>query len=372
MVADVCDAAASSALKATPPHAFLETQIQRLLTQIHARPPHQTSGPGEPPIVLSCSSEKTDWLAAIYSKNLVEASYVTEAMADKLMLYTLVKTFLGTETDTFLIKTMGLKQFLESQKLVDSNGLITADGEQIEAALYKEFPSGFIVRPAVGLVSTETEMGLFRDSDQFILALLKPGNSLYQPETFLHPIRSHILDAISSGEAAVLQDNVLRLADAAKLLKRHHAFKVRIHTYEGHVVPHSSPKRWVREDIEESSLLYQEAEKFVQSFLDRLPKEFLIRQAWSIEVSGFDNGVLRITDILTNRGKKISWSSYLDQSRVLEAYTNDFESNLNVEFSGLSGWLLRHGWGNYFNYWKLRISKAHGWHKVSACFPPLP
>ena len=362
--------------EALTPEGFLEKQIEGLKTEIDNQPLAPAQDPGtetEGPIQIETGSDKQSWLTAIYKHHLVNTSHLSEALADRLLLAELVKTVMKDAGSTPIPRTVGLKGFLEINNLVNKYGTITADGDQIEAALHKTFPAGFIVRPAVGIVATETEVGLFRNSDQFIVELLKQPNSLYDPATYMSPIKSHILGAIGSGEAVVLQDNIVLATDADKPLHVRHAVKIRLHTYEDHVIPDAIPRRWVRGNVSASSEEAKIAETFVQEFLRLLPKGLLARQAWSIEVSVFDNGSYKITDLVTNRGRPGTWSSYLDEPRILQAYTKFFEASRNVEFTGFAGWLLRHGFADYFHYWHVRIEKAPWfWHKIWALFPPWP
>jgi hypothetical protein len=132
-------------------------------------------------------------------------------------------------------------------------------------------------------------------------------------------------------------------------LKHKSATLVRVHTYEQKVIPDSVPKRWVQDDADDkiTDASFKAAQKFAQSFLDQLPEELTRRQAWSVEVAAFDNGTFRIANILTNRGKQIAWSSYLDQPSILEAYTDYFESEGDLQFEGIGGRLLRWGFANY-------------------------
>jgi hypothetical protein len=361
---------------APTPVAFLITQVDALKTELTQQPLIAPQDPGtetEGAVQIESGHDKQSWLSAIYKHHLVNTSHLSEALADRLILSELIKAVMHEPESNPLPKTMGLKQFLELNSLIGKDGKITADGDQIEAALHKEFPAGFIVRPAVGIVQTETEVGLFKNSDQFIVELLKKSNSLYDPLTYKVPIRSHILDAVVSGEAVVLQENIVLSTDADKRLRSRRAAKVRLHTYEEKIVPDSVPRRWVRDTAPATADETKAAYVYAQGFLRKLPPGLLARQAWSIEVSVFDNGTFKITDLVTNRGRTIAWSGYLDQPQILQAYTKLFETEHNVQFTGLSGFLLRHGLAEYFHYWRLRIEKAPWlWHKLVALWPPWP
>ncbi len=274
----------------------------------------------------------------------------------------------------FLPKTLGLRQFLERHQLIDRKGAIVADGDQIDSALHSEFPTGFFIRPAVGITPYENERGMFATPEQLIVELLKGKTAIYDPAAYWVPIKSHILGETASGEAIVLQENLIVSAELKGPLRHKSATLVRVHTYEQKIIPDSVPKRWVQDDADEkiSDASITAAQKFAQDFLSQLPEYLTRRQAWSIEVASFDNGTFRIANILTNRGKQIAWSSYLDQPRILKAYTDYFEAKGGLQFEGIGGRILRWGLANYFTYWKLRFEKASGWKKLVAAFPPMP
>jgi len=80
-----------------------------------------------------------------------------------------------------------------------------------------------------------------------------------------------------------------------------------------------------------------------------------------------------VIDVVTNRGKPIAWSSYLEQPRVIAAYTHHFEEFYGLHYGGLSGALIRHGFANYLPFWEKRIENAKpGLGKMTAYLPPLP
>ena len=267
---------------------------------------------------------------------------------------------------------MGLREFLVKHQLVNKKGVISASGDEIDDALYSEFPAGYVVHPAVGIAAQEKGRGLYPDSDNFVVELLKDGSSLYSPSHMRQAIKSHILEAVASGEAVVLQEDIMRAADAKKPLRHHYYNEVRIHTYENRVVEGAVPARWVQTNLLSADQI-QKAEIRVGELLKALPLELLNRQAWGVDVAVLDNGEMRIVDIITNRGMEIPWSGYLDQPRVIGAYTRHFEQYYGVQFQGLSGTLIRHNFANYMPFWERRIEKAKpGWNKALAYLPPMP
>ena len=178
-------------------------------------------------------------------------------------------------------------------------------------------------------------------------------------------MRSTILDEVASGEAIVLQED-LSTKQPGKFVWR----EARVHTYEGRVIPDANTNYW----IANGHLSKQEvagAQKFVGDFLALLSPGLLSRQAMSFDVLILPNGELKISDVVTNRGRKVAWSQYLDQPRVIGAYTRHFEQYAGIHFTGVSGLLLRKNAGNYFAYWGVRIEKSRpGLEKVLAWIPP--
>lgn len=352
------------------PAAGLSARIDRLWAEINARPARGPI-PAES-IPIQSSANKQDWLKEAYARNLVDASRVPYMLADKLAFYEVLKRELGSDAAVIYPKTLGLKQFLERRRLVDAEGRLKADPDAVEQALADEFPYGFIVRPAVGVAPRETERGLFPRSDQLVAELFAPQSAVYDPASYRAAIRSHILGGIASGEAVVLQEDTLLRADARRRLNERKMGLARVHSYEGRVVVGASPEPWVRG---QSLTADQErrAEAFVASVLARLSERLLARQAWSFDVAVFDNGDMRVFDVVTNRGRRIAWSSYLDQPRVLGAYSRLWEEQCGVVFQGVSGAILRHNLGNYFPYWGKRIEAAKApWKKALAFLPPAP
>jgi hypothetical protein len=353
------------------PPAFIAFRTQKVMSALKSRPVHPTATFDS--VEVEASASKGPWLELVYGKNMIENNWATEMLTDKRLFYEVLCRELGQErANQIYPKTVGLREFLYKHKLLKPNGEIAVSGEKIEEALHLEFPSGFVVRPAVGVAPNETGRGLFAEPDQLIVEVLRPGNPLYQPSHLKNPVKSHILSAIASGEAVVLQENIVLAADAHKPLKNRFFSEARIHTYEGRVIEGAVPSRWVQKELLKEADISR-AEAFVADVLKSLPLTLLNHQAWGIDVAVMDNGDLRIVDIITNRGRKLAWSSYLEQPRVLGAYTRHFEKYYGWKFSGVSGSLIRNNFANYLPYWGKRIEKSQGgWGKALAYLPPIP
>jgi hypothetical protein len=353
------------------PNTLIVSRTQKVLAQLNSRPVHLSESTDRI-IDVSSKAERGGWLEQIYAHGLVDTSWGTEMLSDKRLFAEILEREFGADAKKYYPKTLGLREFLFNHHLLDSRGHISADGDDIEAALFQDFPAGFFVRPAVGVAPQEKGNGLYNDTDSFIVDLLKADSPLYEPSHAKHAVKSHILDTIASGEGVVLQENVVGTADAHSKLRARYFQEVRVHTYEARVVENAVPKRWVQTNLLTENQTHA-AEVFVATFLEKLPLTFLNRQAWGVDVAVMDNGDMRIIDVVTNRGLPIAWSGYLDQPRVIGAYSRHFETFYALKFDGLSGMLIRNGFANYMPYWEKRIEKAKpGWGKVLAYIPPIP
>ena len=355
------------------PSVLIAERTQKVLANLKSRPVRPIEDSARE-LALVSKATKSGFLQAIYSNRLVEASWATEMLSDKRIVSEVLARELGPEkAQVYYPKTMGLREFLSGHGFIDAKGEIKREeAENIESALYQEFPAGFIARVAVGVAPSETTLGLFKDTDAFMVELMRSGSSLYRPSHANAAVSSHLLGGqVTSGEAVVLQENLTQWADAKKPLKMKTYQEVRVHTYEGEIVTGAIPARWVQRDLL-SKTQFATAEKFVQGFLESLPPSILARQAWGVDVAVFDNGEMRINDIVTNHGQRVAWSSYLEQPRVIEAYATHFDHIAGIHFLGFSGWLINHGFANYFPYWQRRIEKSHGVGKMLAYLPPWP
>lgn len=353
----------------------IKDQARRIVSELKERPlrtkPIHSEGESES-INAGLWVKKGDWLQVLYSKNLVEASWATRMLSDRRLLFEVLKIELGKDVREFYPKTIGLREFLAQKGLIDRKGKLINDGDKIEAALYEEFSAGFIVRPAVGVDPKETGRGMYQDSDAFILDLLTPKSQIASTGYSGKPLQNALLGEIASGEAFILQDDIVNRADIRKPLQTRFFQRVRIHTYEDNVVADAIPERWVQTELLKEDQI-KAAEDYVRKFLKRLSRNLLSRQAWGVDIAVLDNGEMRIVDIITNRGRPIAWSSYLEQPHVIAAYSRLLEKETGLRFAGISGYLIRGGFANYFPYWGKRIEMAKpGIPKLLAYLPPNP
>lgn len=386
--------------------AFSARQVQKVLEQLQAQPLRPQGHAVH--ANLGIRATKQNWLTVVYEHQLVESSWATAMLSDKLVLDRVARSLLGDEwAKSSALKTLGLVEFLVKHQLVDAQGRwrnsqsLQQVGERLDEALANEFPNGFSVRPAVGVSKNETAVGMFANSDEFIQEILKASTDLYRPDHISKPRRSLALDQVASGEMYVLQERPRPERWNSQNPKPRWR-EVRVHTYEGRVVEGAAIRRWTKVD-EPNVIEVEAAEGFVRELLSKLPSRVLARQAWSVDVwvnsdslaagqvQEKDSGAARVDrsestqqvqvgrpevrlfEIITNRGRKLAWSQYLEQPRVLAAYTRHFENYASIEFDGAGAWLFRNNLGNYFGYWSHRIDRSpRGLDRLISYLPPLP
>jgi len=357
--------------------------VAKLLSDIEARPVREdlhSQLSSQLNDSIEVDANKISWLQQVYRMNLVEASSLTALLADKLLQYKVLSHFLEAKTNHFMFHTMGLKEFILKHQLADPEGELIPDTDRFEEALAEEFPNGFVVRPALGISPAEKKHGIYASSDDFLKEIFRPHNALYQAQTLHLKIKSHFLNRVASGEAIVLQDDFSRSYVASQntpiqKIKFRKYEKIRLHCFENKVVESAIPELWVaKRQFEMSDDQTHQIEAFVQDFLDSLPIKLTTRQAWGVDVALLDNGEMKILDLITNQGVKTAWSAYLDEPKILGAYTRHLEKNLNLKFQGLNGFIFRNNLANFFNYWQLKKERANlgGVSQITASLPPWP
>jgi hypothetical protein len=246
--------------------------------------------------------------------------------------------------------TVGLIQFMRKYDLGTSAATL-APIEKIEAALRKEFSTEAILKPTT-VINTGGETGLYLFSTKSILeAFEKREQSLMTALERQAPFKSELIDRVASGEEFLLQENIASIAGYEVLDKAKQHQEVRIHTYEDQVIRGGSFSRWSVNEIKNQDMFYW-AQDFVQEFLNTLPKDFLVGQAWGLDLLVFENKVIRILEINTNRGEKGQWTGFLSRPQVMGAYTRMIEQKKDVRFAGFSGFLLRNNFGNITKHLK--------------------
>lgn len=329
------------------PMRFLDQKIEKMKAEILQRKNLRAGH-----LEIDSPSTRNGWLEQLYKFHIVESGELTRNLTDKLIMGRLIQSFDGPKGEHFYPKTMGLKYFLEKNGLLDAKKNLIKDRARIEAAVKKEFPHGAIVKPAAGINSMGKSKGFYFKLEKFYDDLLKPDSVLYSADQFRTPFYPDLLRGhVASGEWLILQENVVTAAGSKKVLLTKEFKEARVHTFEDKVVKGATYKRWAEMDPLEDAMAAK-VEAFVQDFLDTLPKEFLYRNAFSMDVAIMDNGIMRIIDVNTNRGMPEHWSGYLPQPRVLKWYVRHLEANNDIHFTGFDGFLLRNGLGNYLKYLK--------------------
>jgi len=294
----------------------------------------------------------------LYSEGILEASDRSLLLCDKLFASKVMEHYLGNkEFKNYHLKTEGLKSFLTKFKIVDSNGLVIKSKMEIMAILEMEFPKGFLVKPAVGMKSSGKNFYL--DKHEVVELILKQNGDIYQPEEYKTPHHWERVRRFATGERFVFQELLPgSLGEGESDYGDLHEY--RVHSFYDKVVDGATETRWRgAKNSEEQNI---KVNKYVQSFLDKLPKELTNRQAWSFDVFDLPNGQMKIIEINTNRGDKGNWSGYLVAPKTLGAYVRHLEQKFGWNFQGFSGWRLRHNLANIRKNWE--VDKWEYWEEL--------
>lgn len=299
-------------------------------------------------------STRNAWLKSLYQHQLVDTSEYTFMLSDKLFFANEMTRLLGANSFHFLPQTIGLKSLAGQKKWLNSEGKIIVTRQQIQADLLEIFPFGFIVKPSIGHSSGGSRGHFYLSEEHFLDAFFASESQIL---AWTHPLYVHknpTTGRVSSGEALVFQDHILRMGKFESAQKARKAPEVRLHTYEKRVVQGASDKRWRWNFSRPQKEALKKAENFANQFLALLPNEKLAKQAWSMDLIVLPN-LIRIVDINTNQGHPVQWSGSLVKPKVLQAYTRHLEKFASVQFTGFYGALVRMGFGNQVKFLKKRF-----------------
>lgn len=240
----------------------------------------------------------------IYAQGLVEASEFSAHGADKLLFARLVEILLPH--DRFHPKTRSIAELQPN----------------LEESLKREFPHGYVVKPAGTMNSDGHGVYLSGFLEEFSL----------HPDKFVgrSDFACELTGLVSSGEKYLVQE----------LIGNREA-EYRLHTLEGRVVKGATYTRWDQGWVEADFL---RAEVALQRFLDQLPPWFVARQAWSVDM--IDSEGFRLVEINSNRGRQGHWSGDLAIPDTLQAYALHLEKYHGAKFVGEGGKLFLSGQAN--------------------------
>lgn len=279
----------------------------------------------------------------IYGKDLVEASDFTRLMSDKLFQVDFLKA-VSPKTFNYFPKTLSFRQFLKEEKLVDASGEIikSLDFEkQLEQSLRRQFPQGFVVKPAAGY-NTDGR-GFYINDLAGLTKDLVADKSKFIGRDMNFLFKSEEL-GISSGEGFIVQELLIPVGGGKPP-------EYRVHTFENRVVEKATESRWLNPQERNFTAI----ESYVQNFLSLIPKEVLAKQAWGLDVVELSPGNFRIIEINTNRGQKIQWSGYLISSIQLGSLVRHLEKYgyfklegpgaqvFRTNKAGLESWIRKEG-----------------------------
>ncbi len=296
-----------------------------------------------------------------YKDGIVEISDYSLFLTDKLIAAKVLEHYLGEEFSTFHMKTVGLKEFLEHNRIVDSNGKVIRSKKMIIEILKIEFPNGFIAKPPVGYDSNGKSF--FSDIEEVAELIVKADNEFYDQKDFKSPFKADFARRFTSGEKFIFQAKL----DGAMGVSTDRAAgsfdEYRVHSFYNKVVEGATLNRWDGKNSKEDII---KVNAFVQEMLNKLPASMSNRQGWSFDVFKLPNGQLKVIEINTNRGLLANWSDWLRHPWVLGAYVRHLEEHYRWKFKGFSGWLLRNNMGGLKRYWW--DDRAGRWHDLKLWF----
>lgn len=296
-----------------------------------------------------------------YKDGIVEISDYSLFLTDKLIAAKVMEHYLGDDYKKFHMKTVGLKEFLQHNHIVDESGKVIRSKQAIVEILKLEFPHGFIAKPPVGFDSNGKSF--FSDIEEVAELIVKGDNELYNQSEFSVPFKADFARRFTSGEKFILQAKL----DGAMGVSTDRAAgsfdEYRVHSFYNKVVEGATLNRWDGANSKEDIL---KVNAFVQEMLDKLPASMSNRQGWSFDVFKLPNGELKVIEINTNRGLLANWSDWLRHPWVLGAYVRHLEEHYKWKFKGFSGWLLRHNLGGLKRYWW--DDRAGRWYDLKVLF----
>lgn len=300
---------------------------------------------------INVAAARNAWVAAMYQIGVVEASKKSQLLGDHLLASLFLPNVLPKAYTP--PKTIGLKCFLLKNSLVDTDGKVTATPEAIQAALKREYPNGFQLRTSSVIPNLPPDEPLLLDGSHLARELLRSDSSIYQPQEISQAHVNPRTGTPLSGERFVIRD----------LPRERNGKILRVHTLGSNVVKDATLPRYPeRDSIHEGEKVA--ANSFVKRLLSSLPESFMHGTGWAVDLymvkDGADGKVqMQFLDLHTNLGLEKSWSVFQSHPMVLGAYTRHIESHEGIEFTGLSGFLLRHNLGNLPKFLQKKL--LQGW-----------
>ena len=332
---------------AQPPQTsteFIATQVQDVVKQIETRSMDEKKLRTPYELHLRATRNAlTEWL---YSQDFVEYSDITLMFSDKLMMGKILYHYLKADAPKYHPPVMGLKEFLETAKMLDEKGVIKATQEELKGALKVYFPEGFILKPPVSWATDGK--GFYAKEAEVIGLLAQNDPKLYDSKEYGVPFLSPLASKITSGERWMIMGKI-KNTSISQNKNYGLSSEFRIHTFQDSVIPGATLHRY---GLDNDDTYFAEMNDFAQRFLSALPKHLTNRQAWSLDVFRQSDGQPILIEVNTNRGQKTNWSDFLRTPSVIAGYVNFFEQQYGWKFISVEGRLLRNGLGNLRSHLK--------------------
>lgn len=354
------------------PVSFLDFKVQEIIRLIESR---DTETPeGLSPRTLHIRAKRNSLHDIFFDEKIVEHGRLTQHLADKLIAAKVLQHYLGPKYPFFHPPSEGLLYFLISNRVIDSDGRVLKNEEQIRQLFESEFPDGFLIKPTFAW-STGGHSGLFLDPDEVYRLIQQGSSELFTPRDLVNPFVAGEFKPFPpillplSGEKFMIQGLVkgtrsderdFRNFSVNSDLSHSGMNEYRVHTFQDKVVEGATVSRW---ETRNSKAKIEKVNQFSQQLMDSLPKSLTNRQAWSLDVMITPDGDLKLIEINTNRGWRTNWSGWLKFRWILKAHVRHLESEYGWKFTGISGWMLRNGLGNLKSHFRGEIvedQKAYG------------
>jgi hypothetical protein len=341
--------------KNNKPHEWIDSQVKSFLEgteSLSNQAPDILSEEKE----INIRAKRNPFRSLLYEHDLIEYGDRTLFMTDKLFMAKVWQEYLGDDFELYHLKTLGLKEYLSRNNLIDNNGKVIVSREKLKKLLELEFPNGLIAKPAIGMSSDGK--GFYNNIDEIVDLIMKADGEIYSEDFVKKPFHWSHVKRFTSGEEFILQEKMDFGGDVGE--KNAYAImnEYRVHTFYDKVVEGATETRWESKNTVEMN---NKVNAYVQRFLDSLPKEFTNRQAWGLDVFVLPNGKFKIIEANTNRGKAGNWSGYSYDSRNLGAHVRHIEKYFKWKFTGFSGFLFRNNLANLRPY--IRNEAQFKWHK---------
>ncbi|KYG64781.1 hypothetical protein AZI86_11290 [Bdellovibrio bacteriovorus] len=319
------------------PVTFLNDKVNKVEARILLE--NQSADLAYAPLKLKLGAKRDDLMGFFYDNKIVEFSETTHLMADKLIMAKILQKHLGDRFLEFHPPTMGVKEFLAKNKFVNADGKVIVSKAKLSAALDKEFPQGFIIKPTLDWSSSGKSF--YKDKKEIVDLLMKGDNALYNSADMAEAFGGNKTGRIGSGEKLMMMGMIE--GTGLSNSKYGEANEFRAHAFYGHVVKGATETRWYTPQNKEK---IEAVDRFVEDLLQSMPKGFSHRMGFSFDIFVTPQGKLQIIEVNTNRGERTNWSGFLRTPKTIGAYARHVKDHYGWAIEGTEGWMFYNNLAN--------------------------